>query len=75
MNEKDIVDETEPAVPWTQSKNGTSGMSKIVIEMASLFLNYNIEVVRLTEKHEHGVRENLSGRVDLAKADPVYTVR
>lgn len=50
-------------------------MSKLVKKMAISCSNHEVDFRKLVEGHEQGVRQNVSGTVNLALADPTYNVR
>lgn len=74
MKEGDSVGESEPTASSTLSEEGSTAIRILVKAMAFLYSIHDVNFRYLAEEHELGVREHLSGKVNLVFAGTSYNV-
>lgn len=73
--EENIVDRIETVRSSTLIKDRKTTMSNRDRVLAFLCSIYSMDCRYLAEEHDFGIREDLSKKVDIDLADPLYTVR
>lgn len=74
MKMEGVVDEVEPATSSTLSEEEKISMRKPIKKMASFRVIYDADFRNLVEKHQLGVGEDLSRKVDLVLVGPPHNL-
>lgn len=75
MKEKGIVDRSKPTASSTLQEERSTAMGKLVKSMSLFCSIYDVEFQSLVGDHEPFLKKDLSGKVDIVMADPLYTLR